>query len=173
MSATCDECGAVLRSDLALMSHAGSRPCRLARTERQMAREGWAACKAADAQEVLDLAEVEYERAPVAYSEGGMRWQQADPDKAFRDISTSPKAKRRFRQPALADGIWCPAWAQPVVDATSLMLKTARFRLLRWAISLPESTRENIVRTTLSLADEDAIQEIANEAWRANGYGDE
>lgn len=155
MSVTCYECGTVLKSNLALMAHEGSRPCRLARTERRMAQEGLVTCKATDAREVLDLAEVEWERAPAAYGKGGMG------------------TDRRFHHPTLADGIWCPAWAQPIVDATSLMLKTTRFRLLRWAVSLPESTRENIVRTTLSLADEDAIAEIANEAWRANGYGDE
>jgi hypothetical protein len=157
VSVICPTCGSALKSNLALMSHEGSRPCRLARTERRMAEIGWTPCREVDAEQVLANAEVDYERAPVAYVEGGL-------------ASRSVDAQRpRFKKPALADGIWCPRWAQLIVDQPlSNTVKTTRFRLLRWAAALSEDVRENVVRTTLALADDEAISLIANGAWAAH-----
>jgi hypothetical protein len=110
MGETCDECGTRVRSSVALMSHRGSRPCRLAKTKREMASRGWAMCMTVDAEKVLVLCDIEYEKAPGEFAAAGMR----------RVVGGGGATKNYFDRGSLDAAYWCPAWAVPLVNEARL-----------------------------------------------------
>lgn len=131
---TCDECGTALKNSAALMSHRGSKPCQLAKVQKRMAAEGWIVCLSDDAAKVLEAAEIYYEKAPAAFTGGG--------------VVREPGVPARFNQALLEEAIWCPAWAARIV--TKPVSFVARVRVLRWA---ERQTNDTARSTVLALAD--------------------
>lgn len=143
----CWECGTELKSPAGLSAHVGSRPCELAKTAREMTGRNWKPCWVSDAGHVLNEADIEHERAPADYEQGGMRTE--------RVVANQQQTKTRkwFKHPRLEEATWCPAWAQPIVELNIPSLK--RIELLQWANG--KAKRVEAIGTVLALGGIDAL----------------
>lgn len=123
--AECPDCRTVLKGSLALISHQGSRPCKLEQTLQKMEARRWKCAGNLDAERILRSADAEYEQAPAVYRAGNGTAAIAKEKKQHR--------RRRFSLPTESDGIWAPAWAVTVVDAAGVGLSLDdRVRIIEW-----------------------------------------
>ena len=151
MSVKCDLCGMQLKASVALNAHYGSRPCKLERTAREMKSRGWAPCWAADAAYVLNDVEIEHEKAPAGYTQGGMKAETIVPNQK------QSRLRKRFHHPHLEEAIWCPAWAQLIVELNIPSLK--RIEILRHVNG--DAKRVAAIGTVLALGGVDAVAQFS------------
>jgi hypothetical protein len=155
---TCNTCGTYCKTQLALRSHEGSKPCQVAVTVRRMEKAGWARVQTGTGMAAVKAAEsVDWEEAPSEYSAGGMLRGVVG-----STMTSQTRTVTQFQPPRTHNAVWAPAWAAEIADsAVEQALKIAVLHHLGYNGSEIAATL-----TTLRLGGPEAVEALGRD-WLA------